>query len=92
MWVATAPTLAKIEQIGVESIYEHNLELANRFRTGLGLEASNSAIVFYDVEGTAEKLDRAGIRAAVRGGRLRTSSHVHNTQADVERTLDVLRS
>jgi selenocysteine lyase/cysteine desulfurase len=90
MWVATAPALAVIEQIGVEAIHEHDLRLANRFRAGLGLEPSNSAIVFCDVEDAAEKLERAGIRAAVRGGRLRTSWHVYNSDEDVGRTLDAL--
>lgn len=90
MWVATAPALAIIEEIGVEAIHEHDLALANRFRAGLALEPGDSAIVFCDVEGAAEKLDRAGIHAAVRGGRLRTSWHVYNTDEDVDRTLDVL--
>ncbi len=90
MWVATAPALATIEEIGVDRIHEHDVGLANRFRAGLGLEPGDSAIVFYDVEGAAEKLERAGIRAAVRGGRLRTSWHVYNTTGDVDRTLDVL--
>jgi selenocysteine lyase/cysteine desulfurase len=90
MWVATAPALSVIEQVGVDAIHEHDVDLANRFRAGLGLEPSNSAIVFCDVEGAADKLERAGIRAAVRGGRLRTSWHVYNTPADVERTLGSL--
>jgi len=90
MWVATAPALAVIEAIGVEAITEHDLALANRFRAGLGLEPSDSAIVFCDAEDAARKLERAGIHAAVRGGRLRTSWHIYNTLADVERTLDVL--
>lgn len=90
MWVATAPALATIEQIGVDAIHEHDLGLANRFRAGLGLEPGDSAIVFCDLPGAAEKLERARIRASVRGGRLRTSWHVYNTAADVERTLDVL--
>lgn len=90
MWVATAPTLAVIEEIGIDAIHEHDVGLASRFRAGLELEPSDSAIVFCDVEGAAEKLERAGIRAAVRGGRLRTSWHVYNTLEDVERTLDVL--
>jgi selenocysteine lyase/cysteine desulfurase len=90
MWVATAPALAVIEDIGVEAIHEHDLGLANRFRRGLGLEPGDSAIVFCDAEDAAEKLERAGIRAAVRGGRLRTSWHVYNTVDDVDRTLDVL--
>ena len=90
MWVATAPALATIEGIGVDAIHAHDVGLANRFRAGLGLGPGNSAIVFCDVENAAEKLERAGIRAAVRGGRLRTSWHVYNTEAHVERTLDVL--
>ena len=56
MWVATAPALSVIEQIGVDAIHEHDLALANRFRAGLGLEPSNSAIVFCDIDGAAEKL------------------------------------
>jgi selenocysteine lyase/cysteine desulfurase len=92
MWVATAPTLAAIEEIGIETIREHDVGLANAFRAGLGLEPAESAIVFCDAAGGAEKLGRAGIRASVRGGRLRTSWHVYNTDDNVERTLDVLLS
>jgi selenocysteine lyase/cysteine desulfurase len=90
MWVATAPALAVLEQVGVDAIHDHDVDLANRFRAGLGLDPSNSAIVFCDIEDAADKLEHAGIRAAVRGGRLRTSWHVYNTPADVERTLDAL--
>jgi selenocysteine lyase/cysteine desulfurase len=91
MWVATAPALRAVEEIGVDAIHAHDVVLANRFREGLGLEPEGSAIVMSDIPGGAEKLEHAGIRAAVRGGRLRTSWHVYNTEADVERTLDVLR-
>lgn len=90
MWVAAAQSLATVEQIGVDAIHDHDLALANRFRAGLGLEPGNSAIVMSDVPGAAEKLARAGIQAAVRGGRLRTSWHVYNTDEDVGRTLDAL--
>jgi selenocysteine lyase/cysteine desulfurase len=90
MWVGTAPALAVIERIGVEAIRTHDVALANRFRTGLGLEPSDSAIVMSDAPAAAEKLERAGIRAAIRGGRLRTSWHVYNTSDDVDRTLDAL--
>ena len=90
MWVATAAALDVIERIGVDAIHEHDVALANRFRVGLELEPSNSAIVFCDIEDAADKLERAGIRAAVRGGRLRTSWHLYNTDEDVQRTLDVL--
>lgn len=90
MWVASAPTLAVLEQIGVDAIHAHDVALANRFRAGLGLEQGDSAIVMSDAPGASEKLAAAGIQAAVRGGRLRTSWHLYNTEGDVDRTLDVL--
>ncbi len=89
-WVGTQPALELIERIGVDAIHAHDLGLANRFRAGVGLPSGDSAIVCADLPGAAERLDRAGIRAAVRGGRLRTSWHVYNREADVDRVLDVL--
>ena len=89
-WVATAPALEIVERIGMPAIHEHDLALANRFRTGLGLEPGDSAIVMCDLPDAAARLGRAGIRAAVRGGRLRTSWHVYNTVGDVDRALDAL--
>jgi selenocysteine lyase/cysteine desulfurase len=89
-WVCAAAAIAVLEEIGVDAIYEHDVRLANRFRTGLDLEPGDSAIVFVDVPDAEAKLERAGIRAAVRGGRLRTSWHVYNMDDDVDRTLEAL--
>ena len=89
-WVGTLPALELIEQLGVRQINAHNLDLANRFRAGVGLERSDSAIVTADLPGADERLARAGIIAAVRGGRLRTSWHVYNDEHDVDRVLDVV--
>ena len=89
-WVGTEPALELIEQIGVPAIHAHNLRLANRFRAGIGLEPGDSAIVCADLPGAAERLQQAGIIAAVRGGRLRTSWHVYNDESDVDRVLDAL--
>lgn len=89
-WIVAAQSLVVLEEIGIPAIHTHNVGLANRFRAGLGLEPANSAIVMSDAPGAAEKLAAAGIQAAVRGGRLRTSWHVHNTESDVDQTLEVL--
>ena len=89
-WVGTAPVLELIEQLGVEAIHAHDLALANRFRAGLDLEPSDSAIVSVDIPDALVRLERAGIVAALRGGRLRTSWHVYNTEADVDRVLEAL--
>lgn len=89
-WVGTLPALEVIEQIGVQDIHDHDVALANRFRAGIGLEPSNSAIVCANLPGAAERLRRAGIVAAVRGGLLRTSWHLYNDESDVDRVLDVV--
>jgi selenocysteine lyase/cysteine desulfurase len=89
-WVGTAPALEVLEQIGVEAIHDHDVGLANRFRAGLGLPAGDSAIVSVSLPGAEERLQRAGIRAAVRADSLRVSFHVYNTEADVDAALDAL--
>jgi selenocysteine lyase/cysteine desulfurase len=89
-WVGTAPALEVLLEIGVERIHEHDVALANRFRAGLGHDPSHSAIVTAEVAGAAEKLRRAGIRAATRAGSLRASFHVYNTEADVDAALAAL--
>jgi selenocysteine lyase/cysteine desulfurase len=88
-WVGAVPALQLIERVGVERIHAHDVGLANRFRAGLGLEPSDSAIVTAEA-GNVERLEAAGIIAPVRAGRLRTSWHAYNTEADVDRVLDVL--
>ena len=89
-WVGTQPALELVVAIGVDAINAHDVALANRFRAGLGLEPSDSAIVVADVAGGRERLERAGITAAERGGRLRTSWHLYNTDADVDAALGAL--
>ena len=90
-YVGAAPALELVEQIGVETINRHNLELANEFRAGLGLPPSNSAIVSTNLPGAQEAFETAGIRAAVRDGKLRASFHIYTTQADVHQALEALK-
>jgi selenocysteine lyase/cysteine desulfurase len=89
-WVGTQPALELVNRIGVEAIHAHDVGLANRFRAGVGLEPSDSAIVTADVPGGRDRLEAAGIMAAERGGRLRCSWHVYNTDEDVDAALGAL--
>lgn len=89
-WVGTAPALTVLEQIGIPAICDHDVTLANRFLAGLGQPPGNSAIVTIDLPGADTKLKAAGVRAAVRGGRLRASFHVYTTESDVDMALDAL--
>ena len=91
-WVGTAPALALVERIGVAAIHDHNVALANRFLAGLGQAPGDSAIVTVDAPDAEAKLAAAGVRAAVRAGRVRASFHVYSTQADVDLALNALHA
>lgn len=89
-WVGGAPAIELLEAIGIDAVHDHNVGLANRFRAGLALPPGESAIVSVDVPGAAERLASAGIRAAMRDGRLRASFHLYTDSADVDLALDAL--
>ncbi len=89
-FVGAAPALELLNEIRVEQVYAHDTRLANRFRDGLGMPAGGSAIVSVDVPGADEKLAAAGVRAAVRAGRVRASFHLYTTDKDVDLALDAL--
>jgi selenocysteine lyase/cysteine desulfurase len=91
-WVGAAPALALLADLGVETINAHDVAMANRLRAGLGLPPGDSAIV--SVGGlpadAAERLAKAGVMAAGRGGALRLSCHLYTTEDDVDRALAAL--
>jgi selenocysteine lyase/cysteine desulfurase len=89
-WVGTAPALELLADVGAPAVGAHDLALADRFRAGLGLPPGDSAIVAVDRPQAEERLRAAGVRAAVRGGRLRASFHLYCTEADVDRALEAL--
>ncbi|NGN66597.1 aminotransferase class V-fold PLP-dependent enzyme [Streptomyces sp. A7024] len=96
-YIAGQHAFALIEELGgPERVGAHNTALADRFRAGLvdlGYEpapAPGSAIV--GLPGRADLvpyLSEAGIVASARGG-LRIAFHLYNTEADADRTLEVL--
>ncbi|WP_130796171.1 aminotransferase class V-fold PLP-dependent enzyme [Streptomyces otsuchiensis] len=97
-YLGAAPALRLIEELGQEAIGAHDRALAARFRAGLsqlGHPVPDSGGPVVSVPGlgplTAE-LARAGVQAADRAGRLRIALHLYNTEADVDRALEVLES
>ncbi|MFD5426952.1 aminotransferase class V-fold PLP-dependent enzyme [Streptomyces sp. NPDC127084] len=93
---AAEHSLALVERLGVERIHAHDTALAARFRGGLavlGYEPvpGDSAIVAVPGLGGREpELARAGIVVSARAGNMRASFHLYNSEADVDRALDVL--
>ncbi|MFK3984205.1 aminotransferase class V-fold PLP-dependent enzyme [Micromonospora sp. NPDC050397] len=90
-YVGAAPALELLAEIGLPAIRKHNVALANRFLAGLGEPPGHSAIVTVDVPGAEERLASAGVRAAVRAGRVRASFHLYSTEDDVDQALSALR-
>lgn len=95
-YLGAAASLGLVEELGADAVRAHDLGLADRFRAGverLGHRPvpGESAIVAVPGLGRAtEALAGAGIRVSQREGNLRVSFHLYNTEAQVDRALDVL--
>jgi selenocysteine lyase/cysteine desulfurase len=91
-WVAQAPALDLLTEVGADTLYAHALGLASRFRIGVGLPPGDSAIVSIVTSAEAMKrLERASVIGSVRAGRLRLSFHVNNCLDDADRAAEVLK-
>jgi selenocysteine lyase/cysteine desulfurase len=90
-WVAQAPALDLLTEVGPAALHDHAVGLANRFRSAVGVPAGNSAIVSLATTPDAgPRLHRAGVVGSVRAGRLRLAFHVNNTAADADRAAEAL--
>jgi selenocysteine lyase/cysteine desulfurase len=93
-WVAAAPALELLREVGVEALHRHGTGLADRFRTEVGLDSPKvaSAIVSAVADDAVPGLMAdAKIVGSVRAGRLRLSFHLSTTDGDVAHAADVLR-
>ncbi len=93
-WVAGAPSLELLRDVGTDALHEHSVGLARRFREAVGLEVPKrpSAIVSAVADDAVpELMESALIVGSVRAGRLRLSFHLSTSEADGERAADVLR-
>ncbi|MFI9009610.1 aminotransferase class V-fold PLP-dependent enzyme [Actinosynnema sp. NPDC053489] len=85
-----AVSLSYLADLDLAAVRDHNVGLADRLLTGLGLPPRGSAIVSLDLPGAADRLSEAGVRSSVRAGRVRLACHLYNTEADVDRVLRAL--
>ena len=95
-WLLAAgarPSLELIAALRVERIARHDLALARRFASELGLPRPDAPIVRVRVgeaEAAVERLRAAGISCSVRAGSVRFCFHLYNTEDDVARALEAL--
>ncbi|CAM5560482.1 Aminotransferase class V-fold PLP-dependent enzyme OS=Streptomyces alboniger OX=132473 GN=CP975_07910 PE=4 SV=1 [Streptomyces alboniger] len=91
-----AAALSLVEEIGVDAIHRHNLALAARYRAGLAalghtpVPGTSPIVSVPGLDGREPELARAGVVTSARAGHLRAAFHLYNTEADVDRLLDVL--
>lgn len=83
-WAGAAPALELVASLDPAAVRDHDVGLADAFLARLGLPSQGSAIVTVDAEGAADALAAAGVRAAVRAGKVRLSFHLYNDEADVD--------
>ena len=81
-WVGCAASLAFLERVGVERIYEHNVRLASLFCERAFGGASTSAIVSVPGDAAYDRLRACGVAASRRAGGTRLSFHLYNTETD----------
>ena len=90
-WVGSAESLELLAGLDMVAVRDHNVGLADAFLDRLGLPAQGSAIVTLDAsDGASERLASAGIRTAIRAGRVRASFHLYNDDADVDLAVAAL--
>jgi selenocysteine lyase/cysteine desulfurase len=91
-WVGTAVGIELLAGLDSKALQAHNVGLADRFLTALGREPAGSAIVTVEAAGAEAALAAAGIRTAVRAGRVRASFHLYNDESDVDLAVAALRN
>lgn len=89
-------SLALLAEVGGDTLYAHATGLAARLRAGLAglghkaVPGESAIVAVPGLDGCAPGLVRAGIAVSAPAGNLRISCHLYNTEADVDRVLEVL--
>ena len=92
-WVGARPSLELLVSWQEQGVLDGVHVLARRLAEGLNRARPAGSIVSLrveDAEGAERALAEQGIRCAARGGNIRLSPHVYNTEQDVDRALDAL--
>ena len=89
-WVGTAPAVELLADIGAGALGAHGVRLANRLRDALDLAPEPSPILTLSAPRARERLERAGVKASVRGEAVRVGFHLYNDDADVDAVVAAL--
>lgn len=93
-WAGAAESLSLLADWQAAGVLNEPRALARRLAHQLGLHEPESTIVSVpveDAETVRVELAAAGVKAAVRAGSVRLSTHVYNTVQDVDRAAQALK-
>jgi selenocysteine lyase/cysteine desulfurase len=94
-WAGAAVSLQLLATWQVNGVLNEPLALARRLAEQIDLPANVGSIVSVpvdDADALRDELAAAGIKAAVRAGSVRLSTHVYNTVEDVDTAVSALAS
>lgn len=90
-WVGAAVSLELLAGLDLAQVREHNVRLADALLDRLGLPPQGSAIITIDAGADiSDRLAAAGVRTAIRAGRLRASFHLYNDLSDVDMAAEAI--
>jgi selenocysteine lyase/cysteine desulfurase len=90
-WVGAEKSLEFLSEVGTELLHSYSVGMANRFRSGVGIPPSDSAIVSTLADAEVPGLMRAAqIFGVTRAGRLRLSFHISTRARNVDTAIEVL--
>jgi selenocysteine lyase/cysteine desulfurase len=92
-WAGAEPSLELLVDWQQCGILQEVNGLAGRLAVGLDRPAPSASIVSVrvdDAEAAESSLTQLGVRCAARGGNIRLSPHVYNTEDDVDRAAEAL--
>ena len=93
-WVGAEQSLALLLEWQASGALDEARDLARQLAAGLGRSEPSSSIVSLrvsDAEAAEAALEERGIRCAARGGNVRLSVHVWNTEDDIARAVAALQ-
>ena len=93
-WAGARPSLELIVEWSQNGELDRVLGLSRRLASGLDLEPPTSSIVCKSVAdpiAAEAALSKAGVRCAARGGNVRLSPHVYNTEDEIDLAIAAMR-
>ena len=94
-WLGASESLRLLASWKDSDLFPAVRRLADRLAEGVGIARPGSSLVCVPASNTEqarEALRAAGIKASVRGDSVRFAPHVYNTEADIDRAIEVLEA